>query len=399
MKTIVKALAKQLFGPRYERAGKSLLVAGILFAALRGADLSLAIAPRILCLTSAGFTAGVMAQLLAGNGLRETVEGLLVLPFARRPFVFAYVSVLSAHVLVTRTLPLWAVLFAVAPWRPGEAAAALLWGGAACAVTAAVYGRRQQGRRLGPFLWAAGLLAVLLAGQGGIALAAAAGSLGAALLSLASADPYGFCPPAPAGKRVRHTGHPGSVVVYLSRYLLANKNYLVNTAGLCVLAVILPPFFDGWGGADFFPMGLALLSLNTPLCTLLSGDPALADALRVLPGGGRRFCRQYGGMLFAVNGAVALLYLGSWQCLQGGALLVHGGMVALFSLQSAVLSVLLEWTHPLRSWKTESDLWHHPRKYLVPLVLLLAAALVSAWPPALWLWGVVLLAACAFCLA
>ena len=385
MKTMVKALARQLFGPRYEGAWKGLLAAGILFAALRGAELSLALSPRVLCLTSAGVTAGGMAQLLAGKGHRETVEGFLTAPFARRPFVFAYVAALSAHALVTKTLPLWAVLFAVAPRSPGEGAAALLWAGTACAVTAAGYGVGRKGRRLVPLLWAAGLLAVLLMGEGGIALAAAAGSLGAAVLVLASGDPYDFCPSAPAGRPLRHTGRPGSVGIYLVRCLLANKTYLVNTAGLCVLAVLLPRFFGGW--SDCFPLGLALLCLNTPLCTLLSGDPALADALRVLPGGGRRFCRGYGAFLFVVNGGVALLYLGSWQVLYGGDLLVCGGMVPLFALESAILSVLLEWNFPLRGWKTESDLWRHPRKYLVPLVMLLAAALVSAWPPGLWLWA------------
>lgn len=390
MKTMMRALAKQLFGPRYERAGKSLLAAGILFAALQGADLSLPISPRILCLTSAGFPAGVMAQLLAGRGHRETVEGLLVAPFARRPFIFAYVSVLSAHALVTKTLPLWAILFAAAPWRPGEVAGALLWGGTACAVTAAGYGLRRQGHRLLPLLWAGGLLTVLLVGQGPVVLAAAAGSLGAAGLCLASADAYAFCPISPAGKPTRHPGHPGSVFVYLGRYLLANRNYLVNTAGLCVLAVLLPQFFGGWEGLDRFPMGLALLCLNTPLCTLLSGDPDLADALRVLPGGGGRFCRGYCGFLFAVNGGVAALYLVSWQVLCGGSLPAQGGMVLLFALQSAILSVLLEWKHPLRGWKTESDLWHHPRKYVVPLTMLLLAMLPGIWPPLLWCWSVLL---------
>lgn len=395
MKTMVKALARQLFGPRYEGAWKSLLAAGILFAALRGAELSLALSPRVLCLTSAGVTAGGMAQLLAGKGHRETVEGLLTAPFARRPFVFAYVAALSAHALSTKTLPLWAVLFAVAPRQPGAGAAALLWAGTACAVTAAAYGVGRKGRRLVPLLWAAGLLAVLLMGEGGIALAAAAGSLGAAVPVLASGDPYDFCPPAPAGRAGRHTGRPGSVGVYLVRYLLANKTYLVNTAGLCVLAVLLPRFLGG--GTETFPLGLPLLCLNTPLCTLLSGDPALADALRVLPGGGRRFCRGYGAFLFVVNGGVALLYLGSWQVLYGGDLLVCGGMVLLFALESAVLSVLLEWNFPLGNWKTESDLWHHPRKYLVPLVLLPAAVLAGAWPPGLGVWAAGLLAGWGVC--
>ena len=228
-----------------------------------------------------------MAQLLAGQGHRATVEGLLAAPFARRPFVFAYVAVLSAHALVTKTLPLWAVLFAVAPRQPGEGAAALLWAGTACAVTAAAYGVRKKDRRLVPFLWAAGLLVLLLAGEGGIPLAAVAGSLGAAALLLGSADPYDFCPPVPAGKAGRHTGCPGSVGIYLVRYFLANKTYLVNTAGLCVLAVLLPRFFGGW--SDCFSLGLALLCLNTPCVPCSPGTRPWPMPSGSCPAGGGDF--------------------------------------------------------------------------------------------------------------
>ena len=47
MKT-VKALAKQLFGAKYESFGKSLLVAIILFFAVYAAEWQLTIAPFIL---------------------------------------------------------------------------------------------------------------------------------------------------------------------------------------------------------------------------------------------------------------------------------------------------------------------------------------------------------------
>ena len=56
-----------------------------------------------------------------------------------------------------------------------------------------------------------------------------------------------------------------------------------------------------------------------------------------------------------------------------------------FALQSAVLSVLLEWLYPIRNWKIESDLWHHPRKYVVPVVMLLLAGGASAWPALLYI--------------
>lgn len=71
--------------------------------------------------------------------------------------------------------------------------------------------------------------------------------------------------------------------------------------------------------------------------------------------------------------AADVVFLCSWQ-IQKGSVTVH--MIAgavFFALQSAVLSVLLEWFYPIRGWKTESDLWHHPRKYVVPVVMLLLA--------------------------
>ena len=40
-------------------------------------------------------------------------------------------------------------------------------------------------------------------------------------------------------------------------------------------------------------------------------------------------------------------------------------------------TVFMEYFFPIRGWKTENDLWRHPRKYVVPAALLLAAGIVS----------------------
>lgn len=49
----------------------------------------------------------------------------------------------------------------------------------------------------------------------------------------------------------------------------------------------------------------------------------------------------------------------------------------LFSVIAAVGSVLLEWFWPVRGWKIEGDLRHHPRKYVVPAAVLLLSGLLS----------------------
>lgn len=175
---------------------------------------------------------------------------------------------------------------------------------------------------------------------------------------------------------------------------MANKNYLINTVGLCAIACFLPLLFGEFQGLNMFPLGPAILCLNTPICTLLSCDTDLEQEIRSLPGQADRFCRRYCLFIFAVNGIVACVYLCSWQFINGGIGLADLGIVALFTLQSAILSVILEWKYPLRNWKTESDLLHHPRKYLVPLIMLLLAVFVAAWTVILWIWSACLLMEC-----
>jgi len=132
------------------------------------------------------------------------------------------------------------------------------------------------------------------------------------------------------------------------------------------------------------PLGFAILCLNTPICILLSCDPGLEQTVRVLPGQAGRFCIRYGFFIFFVNMAESSVYLAVWQMQHGGVCSKEIITAALIALQSAILSVLLEWIHPIRNWKIESDLWHHPRKYVVPVVMLLLAGAASAWPVLLY---------------
>ena len=204
-------------------------------------------------------------------------------------------------------------------------------------------------------------------------------------LRLLMTDAYVFYRPASAKLLIKRTGGTGSVLLYLLRYLITNKHYLLNTAGLCVIAAVLPLIFGQFKGLNVMPLGFAVLSLNTPICILLSCDPGLEQAIRVLPGQADRFCTRYCLFIFSVNMAVSSVYLISWQIQQGGVDCMDVITALLIALQSAVFSVLLEWLHPIRNWKIESDLWHHPRKYIVPLMMMLFAGLIGVWPVSIWI--------------
>ena len=137
-------------------------------------------------------------------------------------------------------------------------------------------------------------------------------------------------------------------------------------------------------GLNAMPLGIAILCLNTPLCILLSCDPGLEQAVRILPRQGGRFCTCYIFFIFSVNMAVYCVYLMSWQIQHGGVDSMEIMTAVLIALQSAILSVLLEWFHPIRNWKIETDLWHHPRKYVVPFIMVLIAGAIGMWSVSVW---------------
>lgn len=333
------AVAKQLFGKKYERVSRSLALCIILFTAVSAAELRVQVSSAVLFLTSSAFSAGIMWRVLNSSQNAEIFQGLFMLPFDDREMTVSYVLAFSSYTLLTKTSAVLALFFAAGHWNAAEIGAAVLLACLGCGVSAGLYGAvhmRQEGR-----------------------------------------SAYVFYRPAASHGKKRYTGRKGSILRYLLRYLTSNKNYLVNTAGLWLIACLLPLMLGQFDGLDTLPVGFAVLCMNTPVCVLLSCDPALEQAVRVLPGQSLRFCGAYGLFICLVNFAGSSLYLVSWQAVHGGIGPEEILTAAAFAAAGAVLSVFLEWRYPIRGWKIENDLWHHPRKYIVPAVLLLAGVFVG----------------------
>lgn len=355
----LKALSKQLFGAHYERVLYSLLSCLIIFVALYAAEIRIMVAPSILFLTSTLFSAGVMWRAVSSKRNAEIFMGLFMLPFDNRSMIISYVLAFGSHTLITKTALVLTLFFAVARWSVIQVLLAFLCACMGCVLAAVGY---YMISRKKPF----------------------------------PINAYNFYRPASARKLTKHNMRSGSVMLYSLRYLFTDINYLTNTAGLWMVACFLPFLLGEFNGLNVMPFGFAILCLNTPICLLMSCDPGLEQAVRALPGQAIRFCCPYCLFIALVNMAGNAIYLMVWQHINGGI----GGMeiltAALFALQSAILSVLLEWLRPIRNWKIESDLWHHPRKYIVPLLMILAAVIVGARPFIVWIWLCIIAAECIF---
>ena len=336
MKMSFDVTAKKLFGVKYERLIRTLFLELVVFWGLHISGLRVEISPFILYLMTGAFSAGVMWQALSAGDNRANMENMFMLPFEGRTLVFSYVAALGAYTLLTKTAGLLVVVWAVSEWSWAE-----IFGSILCALAAIVIVSCLYPLRLGRM------------------------------------DAYAFYAQPTSHRRRVKVCRRSSVRRYLFRYLMAHKNYLVNTAAMWGVACVLPVLLGQMEARFVLPIGFAILSLNTPICILLSCDPALERAVRFLPGQGKTFCVPYCLFIFGCNLAADLIFLCSWQIQLGGIGPLHALTAAAFALLSATGSVLLEWYCPIRGWKIESDLWHHPRKYIVPAAMLLLAGLVG----------------------
>ena len=405
-RTLFRAFGKKLFGAKYERLMRGLLAMLVIFLGLSAAEWEVEIAPVVFYIMTSTVTAGVLWQAFSSKDNAAAMQNLWMLPFVEREFVFMYVASFGIYAFLTKTAMLFAVVLAVAAWRVWEILGSLCCAVNAVLMTAAVFfvfhhsapdtagtkGSQRRGRCACCFWIAAVAAIILFLWNVSCFLALLAVNSVVAVLVLWKADADSFYVPGQYADECNSSKYSKyfkfrekqtvRVWRYLFRYLRAHKNYLANTVMLWGVAWVLPAFLgtlDSEGSAAL-RIGFAILSLNTPLCILLSCDSELEQAVRVLPGQARIFCVPYTLFLFFWNGIADAMYLWSWQMKVGGVTGLTLLSASFFALQSAVLSVLLEWFFPVRGWKIESDLWHHPRKYLVPSGMLLLAGMVGMFP-------------------
>ena len=390
MKMMFNAFGKKLFGSKYERLLKNLFISVVCFTGMKSADISLYVAPFIIYFSSFAFTFGIMVTALNSKDALEQHRHMVMMPFSDKSLIFSYISATGLYVLLTRTMMLWALIFSINKLDVKVLICAVLAGGSAVCLCAAVYANKKL-RAVSFILMALliGSIFVLRESFGEMNAFVMMGFFGIAmllsLLILNGADGYIFYDAAVsrganAGKRISHKHN--LVWTYLFRYLFSHKNYLVNSAVLLVLAVAIPfVLTDALPDKEitkyFIYIGFAILSVNTPLYILISCDKDLEKGIRTLPGGGKTFLLPYGAFIFTYICTAYTVFLVSWNIKYSS---VDARVIALgviLAVIGTIVATALEYCCPITKWENETDLWHHPRKYIVPVVVLLLGGLLG----------------------
>lgn len=397
MKTTFNVFAKKLFGERYNRITKWIFVSVMVYGGLRGAEYKINIAPVIIFFMSALFSAGVMRQAMGSKDNAEYIKNLVMMPFDTKSLMLSFVATLGIHTLLSKVALVWALCFAVCDYSPLVIAGGVIAGVTGILMSACAF----VWKKFMPLVlvWGGAVIAVMFILRDQyltnptsvlILIAIMAVSSIVSLLSLFGADGYLIYDQAEnnGAHKSEYKSHKHNLTVaYLLRYLFSHKNYLINTVFIWGVCLIIPHMITGMsenaGGGDVFVktfiyIGFGIVSLNTPLCILVSCDPDLERGIKFLPNGVKSFCVPYGLFLFASNCVSFAVYLVSCHFQLGGIGVRHIICGLVLAALSATGSVALEWFAPIKNWKLESDLWHHPRKYAVPACILLIAGIIGS---------------------
>ncbi len=392
--TAFKALSKQFFGAKYEKIVRSLLISGIFFYAIYGTGFQLEIGTGIMYFTAVAFSAGIMFQMLTSKHNEDMFAGLFALPFDNSDCKFGLVSIFTLYSVLTKSLPIIMVFLALKHPSPGEIVFTLLFAIISCIQAAALFCLffNQRVNRLISvpviLIWITAMYCgILFFKHDNTVLTAMLIGLVISIIILWASDPYIFYRTSKTGSAGKKL-FTGGEFCYFIRIMSTNVSYILNTAVLCgftIVMIFIQKSFDN-AELNFLPIGMAVLLLNTPICTMLSYDRDTQEVMRALPRQEVMFMIKYNAFIFIFNLLVETVYLSAWGIIIGGIKGINILWIVMFALQGAILSAYLEWRHPIKNWKAEPDLWHNPRKYIVPGIMILVAGLIIAIPFVTWIW-------------
>lgn len=377
-KKMYKLLSKKLLGEKYRSALRSLMVAVMMGAGLHGMGTVIPLAQSVLIFTCIVFSGTIIIQTLSSKDNARTLKGLFAMPHDDRKTLWEYAAAIGAYTLTTKTSLLAALLFAFVKLTPLYILLFVL-----CSVYAvfggmAAYGLFRKMPVVSALIVAAGAVMAFFLPKGMIAAAvlAAADIAVAVIYSFLHLDAF-YVQDKAKLKTSKRRGRPKLLILrYITRYLLANKNYIVSTLFITGFAVFFAMMLQQQGMPMGCGLGMAFSSLNTPLAVVVSSNRGLNTKLNVLPDKTRQFFVPYAVVLFFMNMVIYALFLGVFA-LVGGDIPMRAIISApVFAAECAAFVSMLEDRFTITKWKTEPDLWHNPRKYILPAIITLEAALI-----------------------
>ena len=375
-----KLLSRKLLGKNFSNIYKTVIIAAVIGFGLSSMDIKIQLAQSVLILTSIMYSGTVVLRTLSSKDNVRTIKGIFAMPYDNKKTLWEYTAVVGIYTIFTKTTLLISLLFALTKFTILYCVLFLL--GTIYAVIGGMcaFACLRRTPLVSMLFAVVGASMAFFLPKGYIAAVVLATADIAAAIIL-SAQPFEsfYVKENTFIKPKARKGKPKMIIPkYIVRYFLTNKNFIVSIMISLVFSCFLAKMFDSQNIEFGFGAALAMISTNTPLATIVSSNRSLKKKLDVIPNKTVGFFVFYSIMSFIIYAVSYALFIIAYAIL-GGTLEFKWIITAvLFSVQCAVFVSILENKYTLTKWNTEPDLWHHPRKYIIPGVLLLESMIVNS---------------------
>lgn len=162
---------------------------------------------------------------------------------------------------------------------------------------------------------------------------------------------------------------------YFALTMIMEKIFVVNTLFIIVIIIsflaMMPHF------SVIVNLAWCLGAINTPAMTMLSGDKSISKQADMLPDLKKSLIIMYLKFLtgyFLLINMIILVFVGLKE---RNFTVMNVAIAVIVTMIEVVTTTMLEKKMRLTNWQIRKELWRHPRKYIVPIIVFTVTTVVS----------------------
>lgn len=368
---IYKVLFKKMIGRKPTDIIKPIVVAVIIYFSFVNLDIVIFESSITFHYLGFIFCSSLVFKVISENEGTSKLGDILVLPVNKVHFNYSYIGTLILYVIVTKFTPVVAIVLGLSDVSATMIGSTLIYAINGCIFAFLIKDFLVRKKWTSIVLYSClSIVSILIFDYPYVGLVVAF----IMLYSCRFVNPYNYFNPRKANKITKQKKYVFQHLVvwrYFFRYISDHKIYMANTLALFIFAMILPMLLKG-----LFPISLAILSINTPIGILISSQRGLNTTIEALPHQKTQFMLPYFFLSFSSSMIANIIAVISDYIMTNSISMSNMVLAILFAVIGATITVTLEIRCRIEKWNVESDLWHHPRKYVVPAILLVIASVL-----------------------
>lgn len=365
-----KVFFKKFFGPKYGMLFIGLFL--ILMFTIIGSTSTIELTADSFFLANSLLSVILTFQTLTSKDNAESFNRLFTYPLNANEFKFKYITSLLVYNILTRNLAIYSLYITQNPFDVFEFILFLLSCISTTLTMVAIFMLLKTKRKLAIALaTVAGFYNLMVFGENNLLILYII-SIVLSLFIIIRLDYYTLRFIKEIKNKEVKT-QTGNFFVYIYRYFKFNKSYIFSSVSMLLLGCMA--FIGGkeFISENMIPSMLVLIIYNVPLSFVISINKDLQKKIRSFPNQFKLFYFPYFlfcllinmltiSMFFIVTNTFTIKFMLIGLCL---------------SIENSILTTFLEYKFPIKNWNTETELWNHPRKYIIISLLISQTAILS----------------------